>query len=162
MLAYGLNPEDAESNYIMAISVGNMAMVSGPRRRLEGINQAKIFIDQALQSDASHAGAWHLLGRWHFKMANLNLAEIAAARILFGGVGNEASNYKAIEALQQAIKYDAENIRYYFDLATIYKELNEKQACVSILEKALALDVATSEDLETARRCKMMLHKQVK
>lgn len=162
MQAYGLNPEDAESNFVMAMSVGSMAMVSGPRKRLEGINQAKAFVDVALKSDSEHAGAWYLLGRWHFKMANLNVAEIAAARIIFGGVSPEASNLKAIEAIQHAIKYSPDNIKYYFDLATIYKELNEKQACIETLEKAMALEVATSEDLEMARRCKIMLQSEVK
>lgn len=162
LLAYGLNPQDAESNFVMAMSVGSMAMVSGPSKRLEGINHAKLFVDEALKSNSQHAGAWYLLGKWHFKMANLNLAEIAAARILFGGVSTEASNLKAIEAIQHAIKYNPTNIRYYFDLATIYKEMNEKQACISTLEQALALEVATSEDLETARRCKMMLQQEVK
>lgn len=162
MLAYGLNPQDAESNFVMAMSVGSVAMVSGPSKRLEGINQAKIFVDEALKNNNQHAGAWYLLGRWHFKMANLNLAEVAAARILFGGVSSEASNLKAIEAIQQAIKYNPENIRYYFDLATVYKELDEKQACIDTLEQALALEVTTSEDLEMTRRCKMMLQHEVK
>ena len=162
MYAYGLEPEDAESNYVMAMSIGSMAMVSGARKRLEGINQAKAFVDKALESDSQHAGAWYLLGKWHFKMANLNVAEQAAAKILFGGVSPEASNLKAVEAIQQAIKYNPENMRYYFDLATIYKELNEKMACIDTLEKALALEVATSEDLEMARRCKVMLQNEVK
>ena len=162
MFAYGLKPQDAESNYVMAMSIGSMAMVSGATKRLEGINQAKVFVDEALKSDSTHAGAWYLLGRWHFKMANLNLAEVTAAKFLFGGVSPEASNLKAIEAIQKSIKYKPDYIRYYLDLATIYKELDEKQACVTTLEQAMALEVTTSEDLEVARRCKMMLQRESK
>lgn len=162
MLAYGLKPEDAESNYVMALSISSLAMVSGGRKRLEGINQAKLFVDEALKSDKEHAGAWYLLGRWHFKMANLNLAEVAASKILFGGVSKEASNFKAIEAIRTAIRYSPDKIRYYYDLATIYKELNDLDACVNILEQALALQVTTSEELELARRCKMMLQQEIR
>lgn len=162
MQAYGLRPHDAEANYVMAMSVGNLAMVSGPRKRLEGINQAKIFVDEALKSNSEHSGAWHLLGRWHFKMANLNLAEVTAAKIIFGGVTEEASNLKAIEAIQKAIQYNPENLRYYYDLATIYKELDKSAAYISTLEQALALQVTTSEDLEVARRCKMLLAKEIR
>lgn len=162
MLAYGLEPQDAESNYVMAMSIANLAMVSGGRKRLEGINQAKLFVDEALKSDKEHAGAWYLLGRWHFKMANLNIAEVAVSRVLFGGVTHEASNYKAIEAIKTAIRFDPENVRYYYDLATIYKELNDKDACVNVLEQALTLQLTTSEDLELARRCKMMLQQEIR
>lgn len=162
MQAYGLRPADVEANFVMAMSIGNLAMVSGARKRLEGINQAKAFVDEALKNNQTHAGAWYLLGRWHFKMANLNLAEVAAAKMLFGGVSDEASNLKAIDAIQTAIKYSPETIRYYYDLATIYKELKEDEACVNTLEKAMALQVTTSEDLELARRCKMMLQHEVR
>lgn len=162
MQAYGLKPSDAEANYVMAMSIGNMAMVAGGRKRLEGINQAKVFVDEALKSNEQHPGAWYLLGRWHFKMANLNLAEVTASKILFGSVNKEASNFKAIQAIQTAIKYSPESIRYYYDLATIYKELDDKEACKNILEQALALQLTTSEELELARRCKMMLQQEVR
>lgn len=162
MMAYGLKPHDAESNYAMAMSISNLAMVSGGRKRLEGINQAKLFVDEALKDDKEHAGAWYLLGRWHFKMANLNIAEVAVSKVLFGGVSKDASNYKAIEAIKTAIRFSPDNIRYYYDLATIYKELNDLDACVNVLEQALILEVATSEDLELARRCKMMLQQEIR
>lgn len=162
MMAFGLKPNDAESNYLMAMSLGNLAMVSGGRKRLEGINQAKLFVDEALKNDKEHAGAWYLLGRWHFKMANLNLAEVVASKVLLGGVTKEASNFKAIESIKTAIKYNPENIRYYYDLAFIYHELKDDAASANILEQALTLEVTTSEDLEMARRCKMMLQQQVR
>lgn len=162
MKAYELQPEDAESNYVMALSLGCSAMTAGPRQRLEGINQMKSFVDAALVDDAKHAGAWYTLGRWYFKMANLNFAEKAASKLFFGGVCDEASNEKAAEALEHAIVYEPNNIRYYFDLASVYKEMRETTACISTLEKALTLTFETKEELELSRRCKIMLQEQQK
>ncbi|MEJ8802054.1 hypothetical protein [Pontibacter sp. H249] len=159
--AYALNPTDAESNYVMALSLGCQALVSGPRERLTSINELKSFVDAALAADAEHAGAWHILGRWYFKMANLNFAEKAASKVLFGGICGTATNKDAADAIERAIVYNPKNIRYYYDLAQVYNEMKDKEACISTLTKALTLtDLETKEELELSRRCKIMLREK--
>ncbi|WP_299759737.1 hypothetical protein [uncultured Pontibacter sp.] len=160
--AYELQPTDAQSNYVMAVSLGVNAMVLGPKERLTGIHQIKSFVDAALANNDQHAGAWHALGRWYFKMANLNFAEKAASKVFFGGVCGEATNEKAAEAIEHAIANEPDNIRYYYDLASVYKEMKNTTACVSILKKALTLTLDTKEELELSRRCSMMLQQQQK
>ncbi|AKD04843.1 hypothetical protein POKO110462_19280 [Pontibacter korlensis] len=160
MRAYELNPGDAESNYAMAMALAMKAMMAGPRERLEGINQVKSFADAALVSNGEHAGAWHVLGRWYFKMANLNFAEKAASKVFFGGVCGEASNEKAAEAIAKAVAYAPNNIRYYYDLACVYKEMKNAAACISTLQRALTLTLETNEELELSRRCSIMLQEQ--
>ncbi|MCJ8166248.1 hypothetical protein MKJ04_15480 [Pontibacter sp. E15-1] len=160
--AYALNPTDAESNFVMGLSIGCQAMVEGPRQRLAEINQIKGYIDAALACDSSHAGAWHILGRWYFKMANLNFAEKLASKMLFGGISDNATNEEAAYALERAIAYSPTNIRYYYDLASVYAEMKDTVACKSVLEKAIALRYETKEELELSRRCKIMLQQQHK
>ena len=159
--AYALNPVDAESNYVMALSLGCQALVAGPKERLTSINELKSFVDAALAADAEHAGAWHILGRWYFKMANLNFAEKAASKFLFGGICGTATNKDAAEAIERAIAYNPKNIRYYYDLALIYDEMKDREACIETLTKALALTTLdTKEELELSRRCKIMLQEK--
>lgn len=158
--AYTLNPDDAEANYVMALSLGCSAMTLGPRQRLEGINQIKPFVDAALVNNEHHAGAWHILGRWYFKMANLNFAEKAASKLLFGGVEGEASNEQAAEAFELAIENDPKNIRYYYDLAIVYSEMGNIPAYTNTLEKAISLTVETKEELELSRQCRILLQQQ--
>ncbi|WP_299821378.1 hypothetical protein [uncultured Pontibacter sp.] len=158
--AYALNPSDSESNYVMALSLGSQALVSGPKERLSSINQMKTFVDAALAANVEHAGAWHILGRWYFKMANLNFAEKMASKFLFGGVCGVASNKDAADAIERAITYNPKNIRYYYDLALIYSEMKEKEACMNTLTKALTLTLYTKEELELSRRCKIMLQEK--
>lgn len=160
--AYALNPDEAESNYVMALSTGAEAMVAGPRQRLIDINEMKGFVDAALARDNRHAGAWHIMGRWYFKMANLNLAEKIASKMLFDGICGEATNEEAAKALENAVAYDPENIQYYFDLANVYAEMRNSRACIATLEKAMLLTYETKEELELSRRCKLMLQQQQK
>ena len=160
--AYALNPEDAESNYVMAMATACEAMIAGPRQRLIDINEVKTFVDAALARDSRHAGAWHIMGRWYYKMANLNMAEKIASKMLFGGVCGEATNQEAAKALENAVAYDPGNIRYYFDLACVYAEMKDAAACTATLEKAISLQYETKEELELSRRCKIMLQEQQK
>jgi len=160
--AYALQPKDAEANYVMALALACQAMVSGPKQRLVGIHQVKSFADAALADNRQHAGAWHILGRWYFKMANLNMVEKAAAKVFFGGLCGEFTNKQAAAALAQAIAYDTANIRYYYDLACVYAEMGAKEACIDILQTALTFNLETTEELELSRRCRMMLQNQIK
>ncbi|WP_082815294.1 tetratricopeptide repeat protein [Pontibacter akesuensis] len=162
MVAYELQPTDAEANYVMALSLGSEAMASSARIRLQGINQIKSFVDAALVDNPKHAGAWHILGRWYFKMANLNFAEKAASSMFFGGICGEATNEKAAHAIEQAILYNPRNIRYYYDLAFVYEEMKNTSACISTLRKALTVTSETKEELELSRRCNIMLQGKLK
>lgn len=162
--AYNLDSEDVRSNYAMALSLSAMAMVSGPKQRLALTNQVKTYLDAALAADSNHAESWHLLGRWYFKMANLNFAEVAATKVIFGGVKGKASNLDAVNAMEKAIMHNPLNLRYYYDLATIYQEMKDKAACTATLERALSLnlDLHTKDELELSRRCKIMLQEHHK
>ncbi len=159
--AYNLKPADAEANYLMALSIGCASMVSGPKERLAGIHEVKSFLDAALAVDPQHAGAWHILGRWYFKMANLNFAEKAASKFLFGGVCGVATNQNAAEAISKAIDLNPQNIRFYYDLALIYEEMKDKDACITTLTQSQALSLETKEELEISRRCKILLQKKL-
>ncbi|MFD2068528.1 tetratricopeptide repeat protein [Pontibacter silvestris] len=155
--AYSINSTDAESNFVMAMSMYAYAMVAGPKERLSSIHDAKPFIDAALACNSHHDGAWYLLGRWYYKMANLNFAEKIAAKVFFDGLCEEATNQHAVEALNNAIAYNPTYIRYYYDLACIYQDMNETQSCITTLEKALTVNLDTKNELELSRRCKIML-----
>ncbi|WP_240676209.1 tetratricopeptide repeat protein [Botryobacter ruber] len=160
--AYVLNAADAESNYMMALTLAHIALMSGPKQRLTLTREIKSYLDAALACDAFHAGAWHLLGRWQYKMANLNFAEVAASKLFLGDAPADVSTKEAVTSMQKAIEYNPQNIRYYFDLASIYREIKDRDNCISVLERALTLNLETKEELELSRRCKIMLDEQLR
>lgn len=163
--AHHMNATDARSNYAMALSLASLATVSGPKQRLIAFGEMKTFLDGALAADFRHADAWHLLGRWYFKMANLNFAEVAAYKVMLGGMANKpATNNDAIYAMEMAILHNPNNLRYYFDLANIHQEMKNKDACVYTLQRAMAqnMELQTKEELELSRRCKIMLQEYQK
>lgn len=152
------NPEGAEGNYVMALSVYNKAMVLGVKERMQRTKVVKFYLERSLALDPKYADAWQLLGRWHFKNANLNIAEKASVKFLFGGLPDDASNEMAVVALQNAIKYNPANISYYYDLAVVFKEMQKPDLCAVTLQEAANLKPVTADDLEISRRCRTILN----
>lgn len=159
-MALAANEDLADSHYAFALAVHHLSIVSGPRERILNIRLVKGHLEEALRKNPFHAGAWQLLGRWYYKVANFNFLETTAAELLINGVPRGATNEKALEAIHKSITYDPQNISGYYDLAVIYLEMKQKEQAVAVLQDALSLKLFTSEDLEISRRCKALLLSQ--
>jgi len=150
-------PEAAEGSYAMALAIHNKALALNVKERMASSKVIKFYLDEAVCAKPDYADAWQLLGRWHFKNANLNLAEKSAVNLFFGGVSLDASNEQAVAALETAIKLNPNNISYYFDLACVYREMKKDDMSMAMLQDAINLKLLTSDELEISRRCKAML-----
>jgi tetratricopeptide (TPR) repeat protein len=157
--ALRVNSSDAESNFVMSVAMGRMALISGPKARVAASNDIKHYAEEALKYDSLHAGAWHVLGRWNYEVANLNFAERMAANLLFGGLPKGASDQNAIEDYKKAIKYDSDNILYYRDLAIVYRHEDQDQNAIETLKKLLSLSPKSPDDPKYVKEARQMLKK---
>lgn len=144
--ALKINPNDAESNFVMAVAMGRMALISGTKDKIAASRDIKKYADLALKFNPNHAGAWHVLGKWNYKMANLNFAEIAVANTLFGGIPPGATEDEAIRCYNKAIALDPTYILYQLNLAEVYNSKGMKDQAMEILKKAMALPPRTEDD----------------
>ncbi|GEO03672.1 hypothetical protein AAE02nite_13360 [Adhaeribacter aerolatus] len=156
--ALSVNANGADAHYAMAAALNNLSLMSGVKERLVNMKLVKAHLDKALALNPAHADSWQLLGRWYYKAANLNFFECTASKFISGGLPVGASNYKAIQSLNRSIEYNPSNISSYYDLAIIYRDMKNPVKSVEVLEKAIMLQLVTSDDLELSRRCKALLH----
>ena len=157
--ALRVNSLAAESNFAMSVAMGRMALISGAKARVAASSDIKHFAEVALKYDPHHAGAWHVLGRWNYEVANLNFAERMAANLLFGGLPKGASDRNAIDDYKSAIKYDGDNMLYYRDLAIVYKKENQDQNAIDTLHKLLSLNPKSPDDPGYMKEARQMLKK---
>lgn len=160
--AYTVSNSNADANYVMALSLSYLGQTASLKERMVQMIQIKGFLDNALVFDAEHAGAWHLLGRWAYKVANFSFAERAAGKLFNLIELPSASNEQAIAAFTKSIALDPTNLLYYYDLARVQKEMEHKNECIITLQKALDQKLITTEDLELSRRCKLLLKEIMK
>jgi tetratricopeptide (TPR) repeat protein len=130
----------------MGVAMGRMALISGARERVAASRKIRQHAMKALELNPEHAGAHHLMGRWHYKVANLNFAERMAADYLFGGIPGEASNKKAIQHLEKAVQLDPNIVLYHYDLAQVLVDEDEYEQAQKHLEEALSLSTNNPDD----------------
>ncbi|WP_210488999.1 hypothetical protein [Rufibacter aurantiacus] len=160
--AFEVDSLSAEPNYVMALSLSNLCQTVSMKDRMVQLTQIKTFIDKALAKDPKLAGAWHLKGRWAFKVANLSFAERSANRLLTQLPLPTASNELAIQAFTKAIELEPANLLYYYDLARVQREAELNSESVATLQRALDQKLVTTEDLELSRKCKILLQEILK
>ncbi len=155
--ALNVDSTHTQSNFVMAVAMGRKALISGARDRVAASRAIKKYVDRALAQDSTNAGAWHVLGRWHFKVANLSWIERAAANTLFGGIPGDATNEKAAEAIEKAISLNDDYILYYYDLAKVYEEMGKEQEAISSCRTALEKPLLTPDDQDLKNDCKQLI-----
>lgn len=147
---------DTKSNFVMAVALGRKAMISGAKERVSASRSIKQYAKRAIRLDSTNAGAWHVLGRLHFKLANLNFVEKVAANTIFGGVP-KASKTKAVHFIEKAINLAPTHILYYYDLARMYKDLGKEQQAVVTCKQALQLEPLSPDDPIWQDKCRNLI-----
>ncbi|HYD90180.1 MAG TPA: hypothetical protein VEA37_01695, partial [Flavobacterium sp.] len=155
--ALNVNPNDAESNFVMSVAMGRMALIVGAEERVAASRDIKKYADKAIKLNPKHAGAYHVLGIWNFKVANLNWAERVAANMLFGGIPEGASNEEALRNFKKAIQLGPDYMLYYYDLGKFYDETDDEAKAIETFEKLLAMPIATQDDNRIKQRSRERL-----
>lgn len=155
--ALEVDSTDTQSNYVMSVAMGRKAMISGARQRVAAARDIKKYADRAIAYDSTNAGAWHVLGRWHHKVANLNFIERLAANALFGGIP-DADEEQAGRAFKKAVDLAPEYILYRRDLAEWYSDTGEDPKAISVCRSALTLEVLTPDDSSNKADCRRLIN----
>lgn len=145
---------NAQSHFVMSVAMGRKALIAGARDRVAASRDIKRHVDRALAHDSTHAGSWHVLGRWHYKVANLSFVERLAANTLFGGIPGDASNEKAAKFIERAIELNDQYVLYYHDLAMVYDEMGETQRAIEACQNALELESLSPDDAIFKEECR--------
>lgn len=145
-----------QSNLVMAVAMGRKALISGARSRVAASREVRKYAERALEHDPENEGAWHVLGRWHFKVSNLSWLERAAANTLFGGIP-DASTEKAAEYIEKAISLNDRYLLYYYDLARIYDDLDREQEAIEACKTALEKPELTVDDDRIKEDCRELI-----
>jgi len=160
--ALAIDSTQADANYVMALSLGNLCQTGTLKERIGFLVNIKHYVTQALVYNLNHAGAWHLLGRWSYKVANMSLAERAMGKVFMQTSFPSVTNEQSMEALAKAVELDPTNLLYYYDLARVQRDATLNRHCVETLQKALDQKMMTTEDLAISRKCKILLQEVLK
>lgn len=149
-------PDDAEANLAMAIALGRMALISGAKEKVAASRDIKKYAELALKINPGLAEAWYVLGKWNYEVCNLNFAEKAAARLLFGGIP-KASLANAIAAYEKCKSLAPSFILNYYELANAYHQNGEDQKAIDNLKQVFRIANNREDDPKIKEDCKKLL-----
>ncbi len=154
--ALKVNPADADANYVMALAMGRMALMSSGKEKVKNVKEIKQYADSALVVSPNHFKALHILGKWHLEVTSLNFAEKAALKVIYGGLP-PASLPLAVLNFEKARGIDPWFVLNYLELARAYKANGQSDKAIDVLNKMLKLPPKTQDDAGYKAEGKKML-----
>ncbi len=151
-----LAPRDAETRVTVAIAAGRLAFYSEPRKRLELSSVVRSESAEAVKLNPRFALGWHVLGRWHYEIANLNPVLRVVAEAVYGKMP-PASNEEAIRYMQKAVELEPNNALFHAELGRAFLAAGRKADGKRELEKAVSLPRRSRDDAGAQDRAKQAL-----
>lgn len=154
--SFELEPTNAVYALSLAICHGHLALVSDARAKVEYSRLIKEEAERSLQLDPDYAWAHHVLGRWHYGMAELGVTARWVARMLYGGLP-PASLDEGVAHLQRATELDPGELNHWIELGFAYAAAGRTDEARAAWRRGLAMPDRTNHDPGAKRRTREAL-----
>lgn len=144
-IALRLNATNAEANFVMAMAMGRIALISSGRQKVEAVNDIRKYAEIAIKYDPNNFKAYHVLGKWHYEVSDLSGFERGAAKLLYGGLP-PASITESIRYYEKSRSLSPDLTLNYLELARAYNRNNQKDKALELLAKLATMPVKTQDD----------------
>ncbi len=143
--ALDINPNSAKSNHWYAVMFGRQGQLEGTKQKILNSYDMKKYCLRAIELDPNYDGSLHVMGRWHYNIADLSWIERNMASLVYAtppiGSFEEAINY-----FKKAVNANPKDIRHYLWLGKAYYAINDYAKAKDILNQSLILKINTDSD----------------
>lgn len=155
--ALKLDSNSAEAHYAYAFAVGVLNEHASNKQQIANAKLMKTQIDKCLALDPHHGGAYHLLGRWYRRLAELGGVERFAMKTFYGSSLPEATYQDAANAFEKAFIYEPNYILHQYELALTYHKMGKDADAKIWLQKAISANYNGDDAADTKAKCKKLL-----
>ncbi|MGQ9471160.1 MAG: hypothetical protein ACUVR0_05640 [Candidatus Aminicenantales bacterium] len=142
--AIQVNPNDTWGHFFLSASMGKRLLLLGKKEQVQMSRQVKAEIEKAIELDPANDLAYHALGRWHRRMAEIGGVKRALGGLLYGdiprGTFEEAEKY-----LKKAVELRPDYTNHYLELGRTYLAMGKKELAAESFQKCLDAPVTTSK-----------------
>ena len=143
--ALKIDPVNSDASCAMAMVLGRSTMSKSGKEKILNAKEIKKYVDISLKTNPNNFKAWHVLGRWHYEISNLNFFERSAVKLFYGGLP-ESSLAQAIAAFEKSQSITSGFILNYFEMAKAYHRNDDNAKAVAALKTMLTLPNQTEDD----------------
>jgi len=144
----------SDANTSMAIMLGRSTLTKSGKEKVASAKDLKKYVDAAIRGNPSNFLAWHVLGRWHYEISNLNMMERAAVKVFYGSFP-PSSLKESIKALEKSRALAPAFILNCLELAKAYHRNDQDDKAIALLNQMLLYANHTEDDIalkETGRK----------
>lgn len=156
--ALRINPNLAEANFVMSFALGRIALISSGDERVNAVKEIRTYAEKTIKLDPSHYKAYHVLGKWHYEVSNLNKVEKWLLKVAYGSLP-PSSLETAIRNFEKSRQLNPGFLLNYLELAKSYNRKDETKKAIELLNTMMKLPLATSNDVHIKESGKKLLGK---
>jgi len=140
-----LAPNVAGGHQYYAILIGRIGEIEGTKQKITNSYAVREHTEKAIALDPQNDANYHVMGRWHFALADLSWAERQIASLIYA-TPPKASFAEAEQFFTKAHELNPKDIRHLLWLSKTQIELKKKEAAKKNLQQALALPAESDSD----------------
>ena len=140
-----LNPESARVNHWYAVLIGKIGILEGTEQKIINSYEVEKYAKISIKLDPDYDGTYHLMGRWHYNIADLSWFEKTIAGLVYA-TPPEGSFDQAIDFFKKAIVAKDDEVRHYLWLGKSYYELSDYAKAKKACEDALKISPQNDSD----------------
>lgn len=152
------NPNSAEANFVMALAMGRMAIISSGEEKINAVKDIRSYADRCVQIDPQNYKGYHILGRWHYEVSNLSSVEKWLVKVTYGSLP-PASLQDAINYYEKSKQINPSLLVNYLELAKIYHRKDENDKAIEFLNTLLKLPNVIYDDPTVKVEARKLLKK---
>jgi tetratricopeptide (TPR) repeat protein len=149
-------PNVAGGHQYYAILIGRIGEIEGTKQKIENSYAVREHTMKAIELDPTNDSNYHVMGRWHFALADLSWVERKIASIIYA-TPPAASFEKAVEYFSKAHELNPTDIRHLLWLGKSYAKLDQNDNAIKALKQALALPAKSDADKNQQKEAKELL-----
>jgi tetratricopeptide (TPR) repeat protein len=143
--AVAANGDDTWGHFILSSAMGNKALLMSTKDQIDASKKIRAEIDKAIDLDETNDLAFHALGRWHRRMAEIGGAKRFFGGIIYGSIP-KGTFAEAEQAFHKAIELKPDYLNHHIELARTYMAMGKFDLAVPEYQQAIDLPVTASKD----------------
>ncbi len=143
--ALAINDKSAGAHKWYAINHGQIGEAEGTEQKIKNSYGMRDHTMLAIKYDPSDAGNYHVMGRWHYALADLSWIERQIASIIYA-TPPEASFEEALEFFKKANELDKEDIRNMLYIGYCYEKLDDDKSAADWFNMAIHANASSDSD----------------
>ncbi len=143
--AISVNPNDTWGHFFLSAAMGKKLLLLSTKEQVNASKIVRAEIDKAIELDGQNDLAYHALGRWHRRMAEIGGAKRFFGGIIYGSIP-KGSFQESEKALLKAVELKPEYVNHYLELGRTYMSLKKYDLAAEAFQKTIDLPISSSKD----------------